>query len=272
MIVKAAVIQLNAKPDIKDNLREAEALIRAAAKDGATLIATPENTCRMRASVEGKWEESFDLADHPAIPFFQKLAKELGVTLIVGSISSIRVGQNIFANRSFIISKDGTVGFDYDKIHMFDANLPNGEGYHESATNRPGEDIVLAKIDGLKIGMSICYDLRFPHMYRKLAKMGAEIFSIPAAFTVPTGQAHWEVLLRARAIENGVFVLAPAQVGIHDGGRSTYGHSMIIAPWGQILSQIQGDKPGYALAELDLDDVLKARSAVPSLSNDRVFS
>jgi len=265
MILRAAVVQLNAKPSLEDNFHEAESLIRAAAKDGATFIATPENTCRMRAAIDSKWEASFEDQDHPAIPFYGNLAKELGVTLLIGSISSIRVGDHTFANRSFLFGKDGMTIATYDKIHMFDVDLPNGDTYCESDTNRPGDTPVVATVDGVKIGMTVCYDVRFPGLYRKLAQDGAQILTVPAAFTVPTGQAHWEVLLRARAIENGAFVIAPAQCGLHDGGRSTWGHSMIVSPWGEILAEIQGDKPGYSCADLDLADVQKAHNAIPSL-------
>jgi predicted amidohydrolase len=268
--IKAAVIQTNAGPVIEDNLHAAEALIRAAVKEGATLIATPENSCRMRAKIEDKLATSFEEKDHPAIPFFAALAKELGVTIIVGSISSIRVEEGKMANRSFLFRKDGSIAATYDKIYMFDVDLPNGDKYRESDTNRAGDKFVMGEADGLKIGMSVCYDIRFPNLYRKLAKQGAEILSIPAAFTVPTGQAHWEVLLRARAIESGAFVLAAAQVGIHEGGRATYGHSMIVAPWGQIIAEIQGDKPGYACADLDLAEVAKARAAIPALLHDKI--
>lgn len=268
MIIRTAVIQLNAKPVIEENLREAEALIRAAAKDGAKFIVTPENTCRMRATLEDKLATSFDEKDHPAIPFFAKLAKDLGVTLVVGSISSIRVGEKL-ANRSFLFRKDGTIAATYDKMHMFDVNLPNGEIYRESDSNRAGDKAVLAEADGLKIGLSVCYDLRFPYLYRKLAKEGAEILTIPAAFTVPTGKAHWHVLLRARAIENGAFVVAAAQAGTHEGGRGTWGHSIMIDPWGKILGEIQKDTAGYLCADLDLAEVAKARTAIPSLTHDR---
>lgn len=270
-MLRAAVIQLNAKPSVEENLREAEALIRAAAKDGAQFIATPENTCRMRAKIEDKMATSFAQEDHPAIPFFTKLAKELGVTLLVGSISSIRVGDKL-ANRSFLIGRDGEVKATYDKIHMFDVDLPNGEQYRESDTNQAGDKAVLGLADGLKIGMSVCYDVRFPHLYRGLAKQGAEILAVPSAFTVPTGKAHWHVLLRARAIENGAFVIAPAQVGTHEGGRATWGHSMIIDPWGKVLAEIQKDSPGYICADLDLEEVAKARSAIPSLLHDRALN
>ncbi len=269
MIIKAAVIQTNAGPVIEDNLRQAEALIRAAAKEGATFICTPENTCRMRAKPEDKWAASFEEKDHPAIPFFSNLAKSLSITINVGSISSIRVEGNKLANRSYLFDKSGVVVATYDKLHMFDVDLPNGDKYRESDTNRAGDKTTLANVDGMKIGLSVCYDVRFPQLYRKLAKEGAQILTIPAAFTVPTGQAHWEVLLRARAIENGAFVLAAAQGGVHEGGRATYGHSMIISPWGDILAQIQGDGPGFASAELDLELVEKARNSIPALTHDR---
>lgn len=269
-MIKAAVIQTNAQPDFQENMRAVSALIRAAAKDGATLIQTPENTCRMRASVEEKMRQSYTQEDHPSVPFYAALAKELGVTLIIGSISSIRVDGGRLANRCFVFGKNGDVLATYDKIHMFDVDLPNGEKYRESDANRGGTDIVVAKADGVNLGLSICYDVRFPQIYRKMAKDGAQILSIPAAFTVPTGKAHWEVLLRARAIENGAFVMAAAQAGVHDGGRSTYGHSMIISPWGDILGEIQGDSAGYVCAEIDLGAVDKARAAIPSLTHDRV--
>lgn len=270
-MLRAAIIQLNAKPSIQDNMREAEALIRAAAKDGAQFVATPENTCRMRAKVEDKLASSFDESDHPCVAHYTKLAKELGITLLVGSLSSVRIGDKL-ANRSFLIGKDGAVSARYDKIHMFDVDLPNGEQYRESDTNQAGDHITLGEADGLKIGMSVCYDVRFPHLYRTLAKQGAEILTVPSAFTVPTGKAHWHVLLRARAIENGAFVVAPAQVGVHEGGRATWGHSMIVDPWGKVLVEIQKDSPGYICADLDLGEVAKARSAIPSLLHDRVLN
>jgi predicted amidohydrolase len=268
--IRAAIIQLNAKPVIQDNLREAEALIRAAAKDGAKFIATPENTCRMRASVEDKLATSHEQGDHPAVPLFGKLAKELGVTLLAGSISSIRDGEKL-ANRSFLFRKDGSIAATYDKMHMFDVDLPNGDKYRESDTNRAGDKVVMGEADGLKIGMSVCYDVRFPQLYRKLAQQGAEILTIPSAFTVPTGKAHWHVLLRARAIENGAFVIAPAQAGEHEGGRATWGHSMIVDPWGKVLVEIQKDTAGFACADLDLSEVAKARAAIPSLTHVRAI-
>lgn len=269
MIIKAAVVQLNAGPVIEDNLRQAEHFIREAARDGATLIATPENTCWMRASLEDKLKTSFPQDEHPAVSFFADLARELKVKLLIGSLASIKIGEGKVANRSFLFGKEGQLITTYDKMHMFDVQLPNGDKYRESDSNQAGDEIVVAETERVKIGLSICYDVRFPQLYRQMARQGAQVLSIPAAFTVPTGQAHWEVLLRARAIENGAFVLAPAQAGTHEGGRATYGHSMIIGPWGQILAQIQGDGTGFASAELDLAEVDKARAAIPAIQHDR---
>lgn len=268
---KAAVVQLNAKPSLDENMAEASALIRAAAGEGATFVATPENTCRMRAKPEDKWAASFEEKDHPCIPFYAALAKELGITLLIGSISSIRVDNGKLANRSYLFGPDGTIKATYDKIHMFDVDLPNGDVYRESDTNQPGDTAVLSEAYGAKIGLSICYDIRFPHLYRNLAKQGANILTIPAAFTVPTGQAHWETLLRARAIENGAYVIAPAQVGEHEGGRATWGHSMIISPWGEVLTMITQDGEGFSCVNIDLQAVEKARKSIPSLTHDRAI-
>lgn len=269
MKTKAAVIQMNAKPAMEDNLRDVEAMIRAAAGEGASLILTPENTCRMCAKIDDKMAASWDEKDHPAIPFYAGLAKELGVTLVIGSLSSVRAGNGKLYNRSYLFAKDGSIKAKYDKMHMFDVDLPNGEKYRESDSNQVGDTIVMGEADGLKIGLSVCYDIRFPHLYRKLAQQGAQIITVPASFTVPTGQAHWEVLLRARAIESGAFIMAAAQGGEHEGGKRTYGHSLIISPWGEIIKQIQGDSAGYLCAELDLDAVDKARAAIPAILHDR---
>lgn len=269
MILRAGIVQLNAGPVLEENMDAAQAFIRKAAGEGARFIATPENTCRMRARPEDKWAASYDEKDHPAVAFYASLAKELGIHLLIGSISSIRVGDGKLANRSYLFGPNGQTLAAYDKIHMFDVDLPNGDQYRESDMNVPGKQSVIADIGGAKVGMSVCYDIRFPHLYRFLAKAGADILTIPAAFTVPTGEAHWEVLLRARAIENGAFVIAPAQVGLHEGGRATWGHSMIISPWGDIVVEIQRDQPGFAVADLDLSEVGKARAAVPSLTHDR---
>jgi predicted amidohydrolase len=204
--------------------------IRAAARQGATLIATPENTDQMRRKTEDKLAAAGD-TNAATITFYGNLAKELGVWLLIGSLG-IKVNETQLANRSHLFAPDGKLAATYDKIHMFDVTLSRSEFYNESKDNKAGETLIVADLDFAKLGMSICYDVRFPHLHRDLAKAGAEILTIPAAFTVPTGKAHWEVLLRARAIETGSFVLAPAQVGEHEGGRLTYGHSHDHRPLG----------------------------------------
>jgi len=271
--LKTACVQMTSGPDVTDNLRQAETLIRDAAGKGATLIATPENTCSLRAPsipFSERLEGAYQQDTHPGVPFFAALAAELSLSLLIGSMS-VRVGDRI-ANRSFLFSPAGGILATYDKIHLFDVDLPTGDRYRESASVAPGGKAIVAQMPGCRMGLSICYDLRFPHLYRSLAKAGADILAVPAAFTVPTGQAHWETLLRARAIENGAFVIAPAQVGQHEGGRMTYGHSLIIAPWGEVLADAGGDSPGIILADLDLSSVAKARGAIPALTHDRDFS
>lgn len=266
-----ALIQLNSGATIAENLAPTAALIREAAAHGATLIATPENTCRMAMNNDQRWAESFEEKDHPAIAFYTALAKELGVTVLIGSLSSIRVGDKL-ANRSYLIGPDGAINASYDKIHLFDVDLENGETYRESDLIKAGDKLVTGDIDGAAIGLTICYDLRFPHLYRALGQKGAQIISIPAAFTVPTGKAHWETLLRARAIENGAFVIAPAQGGMHASGRATYGHSMVIDPWGHVIAHKADDLPGVLYAQIDMGAVQKARAAVPSLQHDRPYN
>ncbi len=269
MSIKTACVQLNSGPDMQVNLDRAVALIREAAGQGAQFIATPENTCRMRAQQAEKLKTAKTEELHPGIPVFSDLAQELGVWLLAGSMSVKLDGDHI-ANRSFLFSDTGEVVARYDKIHLFDVDLPTGESHRESDLVRPGQQAVIADLPWAKLGMSICYDLRFSHLYRDMAQAGAEILSVPAAFTVPTGQAHWKTLLRARAIETGSFVIAPAQCGEHEGGRKTYGHSMIIGPWGNVLAE-GGEEPGIIMADLDMEEVKKARQAIPSLQHDRDY-
>lgn len=269
--MKIALIQLNSGPTIAGNLEPTATLIREAASNGATFIATPENTCRMAKDNDQRWAESFEEKDHPAIPFYAALAKELTVTLLIGSLSSIRVGDKL-ANRSYLFAPDGTIKASYDKIHLFDVDLENGETYRESDLIRAGDKLVAGDIDGIPIGLTICYDMRFPHLYRELGKKGVSIITVPAAFTVPTGKAHWETLLRARAIENGVYVVAPAQGGVHASGRATYGHSMVVDPWGHVIARKADDSAGILYADIDPDAVKKARTAIPSLKHDRIYS
>ncbi len=268
-IVKAACVQLNVQPNIQENLKVTEQLIREAAGQGAKLILTPENTCFMRFPLNLRPKDAQPQEGHEVLTAIQKLAAELEVWVIIGSLG-IKLEEGRLANRSFVISDKGEIAATYDKIHMFDVDLPNGESYRESKTIQPGEKAVISDTGMAKVGLSICYDLRFGALYRQLAQQGADILTIPAAFTVPTGEAHWEVLLRARAIENGAFVMAAGQSGEHENGYRTWGHSMIIAPWGEILAE-KPDGVGIITADLDLDEVAKARGAIPSLQHDRNF-
>jgi predicted amidohydrolase len=266
---RAACVQLRSSDDVNENIATASKLIREAAKAGAAFIATPENTTLMAPDGGAKLEKSFSEERDPALPAFRALAEELGVWLLIGSLA-IKVSDTKTANRSFLIDPKGAIAARYDKIHLFDVDLPSGEKYRESNTVAGGNRAVLADLPWGKMGLTICYDLRFPRLYRKLAKAGAQILTVPSAFTETTGKAHWHVLLRARAIENGAFVIAPAQGGLHANGRRTYGHSLIVAPWGEILAE-GGTDPGVFLADIDMAAVAEARGRVPSLTHDRDF-
>jgi len=267
---RAACVQLRCGDDIADNVRAASNLIREAQRAGAQFVATPENTSFMAADAGAKLELARSEKDDLALAAFSTVAEELRLWLLIGSLA-IKVTEDKTANRSYLLGPDGRIAACYDKIHLFDVNLPDGESYRESNTVGPGAQSVAADLPWARIGLSVCYDLRFPHLYRTLAKSGAEIFSIPSAFTETTGKAHWHVLLRARAIENGCFVIAPAQGGKHANGRSTYGHSMIVGPWGDILAEA-GTEPGFIIADIDLEHVAAVRGRVPSLQHDRPFS
>ncbi|HLI21623.1 MAG TPA: carbon-nitrogen hydrolase family protein [Stellaceae bacterium] len=270
-IFKAACIQLSAGREIAPNIDAAGALVRRARDAGADLIMTPEVSDMIEPKRQARLEKALDEASHPMLAAFRALARETGAYLLLGSIMIRVAGEERLANRSFLIAPDGTVLARYDKVHMFDVDLPGGESYRESAVFKPGEASVLAALPWGVLGLTVCYDLRFPHLYRVLAQGGADFLTVPAAFTVPTGRAHWHVLLRARAIENGCFVFAPAQCGTHAEGRRTYGHSLIVAPWGEILAEAE-DEVGFITAEIDPAKVAEARRAVPSLSHDRPFS
>lgn len=268
-ILKVACIQMTSGPVIEENLKFAAGYIREAANEGAQLIATPENTCWMRFPPEEKVKHTPYQEDHPGVQFFPDLARELRVWILVGSMA-VKGRDGKLHNRSFLFSDTGKLVAFYDKIHLFDAVLSSGEVYAESNNVMAGDTAVVAQTPWGGLGMTICYDLRFSHLYRDLAKAGASILAVPAAFTVPTGQAHWETLLRARAIETGCFVIAPAQTGEHDGGRRTWGHSLIISPWGKVLART-GEEQGYILADLDLSEVEKARQKIPALTHDRSY-
>jgi predicted amidohydrolase len=270
MTFRAACVQLRSGEDAAENIRAASALIREAAHGGALFIATPENTTLMAADGGAKLAASFDEAHDPAIPAFAALAQELGVHLLIGSMAIV-VGGGKTANRSYLFGPDGSVTARYSKIHLFDVTLANGEHYAESDTVAGGGEAVVAPTRWGGIALTICYDIRFPHLYRALAQKGAFAFTVPAAFTVPTGEAHWHVLLRARAIENGAFVIAPAQGGTHANGRKTYGHSLIIGPWGEVLAEA-GTDPGVIYADIDPDASAAARTRLPNRHHGRVFT
>lgn len=274
--MRTGLIQLNVGEDPKENLPQTLALIRQAVAGGAGFVLTPE--CTHLMSARRDWQKSVittEEADLTLAALREEAAKS-GIWLLIGSIGLVSGDEDgRFANRSFLIGPDGEIKARYDKIHMFDVNVSETEVFRESAGYRPGAEAVLADTPFGKIGMSVCYDLRFPHLYRALAHGGAQILAIPAAFNHITGAAHWEVLLRARAIENGAWVLAPAQTGHHPDpsgpGRRTYGHSMIVAPWGEVIANA-GSEPGVIYADISLDEVTKARSRVPSINHDRPFS
>ncbi len=267
---KAALVQMRSSDDMAENIADASAMIREAAARGAAYIQTPENTCLMAPDGGAKLSLTFPEERDPALPAFRKLAEELGVWLHIGSLA-IKVSDTHVANRSFLITPKGEIAARYDKVHLFDVDLPNGEVYRESATVAPGAALVTADLPWGRLGLSICYDLRFPHLYRAFGKAGCAFIAIPAAFTETTGQAHWHVLQRARAIENGAFVFAAAQGGTHANGRQTYGHSLIVGPWGEILAE-GGKDPGVILAEIDPAATAAARGRVPSLRHDRAFA
>jgi predicted amidohydrolase len=266
---RAACVQLRSSDDVAENIRVTSELIREACAKGADFIATPENTTLMAPDGGAKLEKNFSEEADPALPAFRQLAEELGAWLLIGSLA-IKVSDTKTTNRSFLIDPKGRITARYDKIHLFDVDLPSGETYRESNTVAGGARAVTTELPWGTIGLSICYDVRFPKLYRALAQKGAFLLTVPSAFTETTGKAHWHVLLRARAIENGAFVMAPAQGGTHANGRQTYGHSLIIAPWGEILAEA-GTEPGVILADIDPAAVTNARSRVPSLRHDRDF-
>jgi predicted amidohydrolase len=270
MTFRAACVQLRSSDDVAENIRETVTLVREAAARGASFVATPENTTLMAPDGGAKLARSFDEASDPALPVFAALARELKIWLLIGSLA-IKVSDNKTANRSFLLAPDGSIRARYSKIHLFDVELASGEVYRESNTVAGGGEAVIADTDWGRIGLTVCYDVRFPQLYRKLAQEGAFLFTVPSAFTVPTGVAHWHVLLRARAIENGAFVLAPAQGGLHANGRKTYGHSLIVSPWGEVLAEAGGD-PGVIVADIDPELSKQAREKVPNLQHDRAFS
>ncbi|HUC11186.1 MAG TPA: carbon-nitrogen hydrolase family protein [Stellaceae bacterium] len=274
----AACIQFTAARDYQPNIEVVSDLIRRARDDGADFVLTPENTGFIEPIGRLRREKAQDEANHPALSALREVARDTGAWLLIGSLAveisrepGIPEGERRLANRSYLIDGSGGIAARYDKIHMFDVDLAEGESYRESNAFRPGERTVLADTPWGVLGMTVCYDLRFPQLYRALAQAGAEFLAIPSSFTVPTGRAHWHVLLRSRAIENGCFVFAPAQWGEHAENRRTFGHSLIVDPWGKVLAD-GGEGIGIVSARVDPARVAEARRMVPSLNHDRRFS
>jgi predicted amidohydrolase len=268
--MKVALIQTRTPATPEAGLAHVLPMVREAAAGGAAFIATPEGTNVLQKDRELLLPMLRSQDEDVVVLGLRAAAKELGVWILIGS-ALVKRQDGKAANRSILISPDGAITATYDKLHMFDVDLPTGETARESASYEPGSRAVTAQAGDLKLGMTVCYDLRFPALYRTLALAGAEVMTIPAAFTRPTGAAHWEVLMRARAIETGAFVLAPAQGGRHEDGRGTWGHSIVVAPWGEVVAHLDHDEPGVLMADLDLPAAAKARAAIPNLVNARAF-
>jgi predicted amidohydrolase len=270
---KAGLIQTNVSNDMTENVAFVREQTRLARESGADFIMTPENTGLIGASRTETLEKAETEDTHAMLAACRAAARQAGAWFLLGSIHVRVPGEEQIRNRSYLIDASGGIVASYDKIHMFDVQLAGGESYRESSTFRPGEKAVLAETPWGVLGMTICYDLRFPYLYRELAHAGATMLSIPSSFTVPTGQAHWHTLMRSRAIETGCFVFAPAQVGTHKGSnRKTYGHSIVVAPWGEVLADAGGEKAGFVVAEIDLAKTEEARKMVPSLQHDRKYA
>ncbi len=264
-----ACIQMTASTEVDESMRHVEEAAQRARDAGADLIATPECTNMIVAGRKNVLAKAVDEANDESLDRFCALARKTGAWMLAGSLI-VKVEQDRCANRSFLITPDGEIAARYDKIHMFDVDLEGGESYRESRTYRPGDEAIVADLPWGMLGMTVCYDMRFPHLYRQLAQAGASFLSVPAAFTRPTGRAHWHTLLRARAIETQCFVFAPAQCGEHPSGRKTYGHSIIIDPWGEILAEA-GEAPEVITATIDPTRIAEVRGQVPSLSSNPVF-
>lgn len=268
-----ALIQTRTPATQAEALVHIEPLVRRAAAEGAKFILTPEGSNLLEQRKDRRGLAIVSERQDAVVVGLRHLAAELGVWLLIGSaiVKSEHSGDDRAANRSLLIDANGGIVARYDKLHVFDVDLPNGETYRESSTVRPGDGATVTDTPWGRLGMTVCYDIRFPHLFRQLAKAGACMISVPAAFTVPTGEAHWETLLRARAIETGGFVLAPAQGGTHEDGRKTWGRSTVVGPWGEVIAKLDHDEPGVLHAKLDFAAVEKARSSVPALRHDREF-
>ena len=270
-IMKVAAVQMRSGTSPERNAADMERMVREAVRQGAAYVQTPEVTGAMVRDEEAR-AAAFTSEDKDlVVATARRLARELGIFVHIGSTAILRPDGKL-ANRALLFSPQGERVAAYDKIHMFDVDLDNGESWRESSAYEPGTEAVVADLGAAKLGFAICYDVRFPQLFRTEALAGAEILSVPAAFTRQTGEAHWHVLLRARAIENGAFVVAAAQGGRHEDGRETYGHSLIVDPWGKVLAEADHDEPGVIVAEIDTAAVAAARAKIPNLKNAREFA
>jgi predicted amidohydrolase len=263
--MRVACIQLRSGADVDVNLAAADMWITQAAAKGATFIATPENTALIQSNKTQLFAEISGKNAGKMVEHFSALAKRLNIHLLIGSLPALASADKAF-NRSYLFDPEGQIKAHYDKMHLFDVQINERETWRESATYQAGEDAVLADIEDMKLGMSICYDLRFAALYKHYAVHGAHMLSIPSAFTAISGEAHWEALLRARAIETSSYVIAPAQGGLHDNDRETWGHSMIIDPWGEIIAQLDHQEPGFVVADINRERVEDIRSRIPAWS------
>ena len=275
-IFRVALVQMCSGRTVADNLQQADLLIREAASSGARYIQTPENTALMETDPRLVLLEAQQFETGSVLASFRSLARELKICLHIGSVAIKPAGRNRLLNRSCLIDPDGRLIAHYDKIHLFDVDLPGGESYRESDNFDAGTQAFITPLPvaldpAPKLGFTICYDLRFPQLFRMLAKSGAQIIAVPAAFTRQTGELHWKILLRARAIETGCYILAAAQGGKHENGRETWGHSLIASPQGEVIAEAKGNDPQILVADLDLSLVDSARAQIPALNHDRPF-
>lgn len=270
MSFKVAAVQMCSGVDPEKNVTSMVRLVREAAAHGAVYVQTPEMTGAIQKDRKGLQAILRDEDTDIVVKAASELARELSIHLHIGS-TAILLADGKIANRAFLFGPDGRKVTSYDKIHMFDVDLDNGESWRESAVYRPGSRAVVADLPFARLGFGVCYDVRFPQLFRAEALAGAEILTTPAAFTRQTGEAHWEVLLRARAIENGAFVISAAQAGVHEDGRETFGHSMIVDPWGKVLASAGGTGEAVVIADIDTGAVKAARAKIPNLKNARDF-
>ena len=270
-IFKAAAIQMRSGTEPRRNAADMEAMVRDAAAQGATYVQTPEMTGALVRDKDARATAFTTEEKDVVVATAARLASELGIYLHIGSTAILRTDGKL-ANRALLFGPDGSMLASYDKIHMFDVDLDNGESWRESAAYEAGAGATVADLAIARLGFAVCYDLRFPQLFRAEALAGADVLTVPAAFTRQTGEAHWHILLRARAIENGAFIIAAAQGGKHEDGRETYGHSLIVDPWGRIIAEADHDEPGIVIAEIDTALSAQARKKIPNLKNAREFA